>query len=454
MNAKKIIGAVTSAAMTAALLGGGMSEIKPIDDFISEVVVVSAAEANNTKLEADVLYVIVNEMGDDGKYCQWYRTNDQSFRKEGIEVKLNGKDISSETIMKFSQTPKQLYDGKNFDYEVPITIYYGESVVSTVVEAKIGKSGDANMDHVVDVRDAALIERDVNLRSKSKKGVMDDFGRFLTTGTRLSDPSYTTGGFSKIIADNLAKDALKRASGQKLEQKNEDSDYSLSLSKANGFPGETVSIQVVIDANDAFESLDALIEWDNETLASSAAVAVNGTLCSSYNEEGMVSIVDYGSGAIKDGAIANINFTIPENAVPGSQYEINFTSVETFTVISGGTSEDISESANISGTKIVVNKPKYSTTPAVTTTEPASETTVATTVSQVTETTVATTNILRGDANNDGVVNIRDAAFIARTLVNSNGKLEYSYAADYNDDGVVSIRDAAAIARFVVNSKK
>lgn len=51
---------------------------------------------------------------------------------------------------------------------------------------------------------------------------------------------------------------------------------------------------------------------------------------------------------------------------------------------------------------------------------------------------------VRGDANGDGELNVRDAAFIANAL--AKGYLINS-AGDYNGDGKVNVRDAAAIAR-------
>lgn len=461
MKIKKIVGAATSAVMTATLLGG-LSEIKPMDNFISEVVVVSAEEASDKQLEADVLYVIVDEYDEEGKYCQWYRTDDTSFRKEGIHVKLNGEDITSEIWITFDQkyTPKNIYDGKNFDYEIPININYGGSIVPTTVEAKIGQNGDANLDHVVDVRDSALIARDVKFRERGKNGVIRDFGRFLVNGTRIADPANTNIGSSKVIANQLALDALKRADGEKIEQEGE-GEFSLGLSKANGLPGETVAVSVIVDANDSFESLDALIEWDDKSLKSAAAVAVNGTLCSSYTEEGMVSVIDYGSGAIGDGSVATISFTIPEDAVPGSKYEVYFSSVETFTIVSGDTSQDITGNSTISGALIGVNKPKLTsestTTSAGSTTTTTTTTTVSTTIPVDTTTSPAATEaVLRGDVNNDGLVNVRDAAFIARMLVDHDRKMEYSMIADYNDDGLVNVRDAAAISKFAsqIDEKK
>lgn len=53
-----------------------------------------------------------------------------------------------------------------------------------------------------------------------------------------------------------------------------------------------------------------------------------------------------------------------------------------------------------------------------------------------------------GDANDDGKLDVRDAAEIARAA--ANGKLsDLPASSDYNGDGVVNVRDAAAIARVL-----
>ena len=56
-----------------------------------------------------------------------------------------------------------------------------------------------------------------------------------------------------------------------------------------------------------------------------------------------------------------------------------------------------------------------------------------------------------GDANGDGKVNVRDAAFIANKIAKKLEK-ELSLAADFNGDGKVNIRDAAAIAKYLISS--
>ena len=52
---------------------------------------------------------------------------------------------------------------------------------------------------------------------------------------------------------------------------------------------------------------------------------------------------------------------------------------------------------------------------------------------------------LWGDANSDGTVNVRDAAFIAKQLSCGNGAM-LPELADYNQDGKINVRDAAALA--------
>lgn len=59
---------------------------------------------------------------------------------------------------------------------------------------------------------------------------------------------------------------------------------------------------------------------------------------------------------------------------------------------------------------------------------------------------------VKGDANGDGVLNVRDAAFIAKALAQGKGS-ELPIIADYNGDGAVNVRDAAAIAKYLASNK-
>lgn len=58
-----------------------------------------------------------------------------------------------------------------------------------------------------------------------------------------------------------------------------------------------------------------------------------------------------------------------------------------------------------------------------------------------------------GDANGDGSLNVRDAAYIAKMLARSKGVL-LPHEADFNKDGKINVRDAAAIAKFLATGKR
>jgi len=53
-----------------------------------------------------------------------------------------------------------------------------------------------------------------------------------------------------------------------------------------------------------------------------------------------------------------------------------------------------------------------------------------------------------GDANKDGVLNVRDCAYIAFMLAQSKGS-ELPAESDYNTDETIDVRDASAIAVFL-----
>lgn len=63
------------------------------------------------------------------------------------------------------------------------------------------------------------------------------------------------------------------------------------------------------------------------------------------------------------------------------------------------------------------------------------------------------TNVFYGDANQDGKVDITDAALIAKKVAGRKTD-ELPGAADFNNDGKKDIRDAAKIAKFIASKIK
>lgn len=147
---------------------------------------------------------------------------------------------------------------------------------------------------------------------------------------------------------------------------------SLSLTSATAQPGETVTLSVVVACNNNFESLNAVVNWDDTALTSGKAAAANGTSVASDAGAGYCTVVAYGSDAIADGAVATIDFTVPEDAEVGTVYNVSFGTVTTFAIFGG---EDLEANVPTSGGTIeVVAAP---TEPTETTATPEETTTAA-----------------------------------------------------------------------------
>ena len=58
-------------------------------------------------------------------------------------------------------------------------------------------------------------------------------------------------------------------------------------------------------------------------------------------------------------------------------------------------------------------------------------------------------NILLGDINSDGIINILDVVSMVNIVL---GNLEWVDAADYNSDGIINILDIVSIVNFILNS--
>lgn len=126
---------------------------------------------------------------------------------------------------------------------------------------------------------------------------------------------------------------------------------SLAVSSATGKAGETVTLQISVACNNNFESLDTVLTWDAASGLTSSKATPIGASGASDAGEGYVTAVIYGDSAIADGAVASIDFTIPEDAEVGTVYDINVEQVNTFAVFEG---DDLAETVARSGGQIEV----------------------------------------------------------------------------------------------------
>ncbi len=112
-------------------------------------------------------------------------------------------------------------------------------------------------------------------------------------------------------------------------------------------------------------------------------------------------------------------------------------------------------STTVSTTMATTTSTTATTTTSVVTTLSETTTTLATTTLKIEtepDVVVVTTAVYIGDANEDGKVNVVDAAYIANLLARGKGSW-LPYFADFNRDGRVNVVDAAAIARALASNK-
>ncbi|MDE5649384.1 MAG: NPXTG-anchored protein [Oscillospiraceae bacterium] len=159
---------------------------------------------------------------------------------------------------------------------------------------------------------------------------------------------------------------------------------AISLGNVTGQPGETVSLPVIVSANDDCNSFDLLVAWDDAALTGTAAT-FSGCNGDSVLGDQMVSVVGYTSSKMTDGTVASIDFTIPEDAENGTVYDVAISSLNSFSTVTDGDIADVA----VAGGTITVEVPEETTEEE--TTEAPEETTAA--VEETTEaaTTAATT---------------------------------------------------------------
>ncbi len=109
----------------------------------------------------------------------------------------------------------------------------------------------------------------------------------------------------------------------------------LSLTSAQGKPGETVTVNVDVACNNNFESLDIVVTWDDKALKAAQAKAAGKAMAASDAGDGYCTVVVYGSEALADGPVASIDFTIPADAQMGKKYDLTISKVNTYAVFEG-----------------------------------------------------------------------------------------------------------------------
>ncbi len=242
-------------------------------------------------------------------------------------------------------------------------------------------------------------------------------------------------------SDYAAKDAVVTVTGgtEKVIKGN-----CVQLKSISGVAGDNAVVKVVPYSDNECSCYDMLIEYDPALLLEDGGVTGANSF-SIYEENGRcyVSIVGYTSDVYKDGmAMATLNFTIPEDAMPGETFNVKIVELSNFATSTSELPDATYYNAVITTAAAYtgVGKGEYKTFK------------IYSQNGTVTSTTVGK----RGDVNGDGVTNVRDASMAARFCATSDQSLvneEGLFFGDVDDNNKLNIRDAAGTARFVATGK-
>ena len=105
---------------------------------------------------------IVTDYDIDDFQDQWYHSDNVEFFTDGIVVKnAAGEDVTADATISFATTPGEVYNGKDFDYEVEYTVEIDGQEFTGTIPVKIGPRGDANYSagKSADIYDAIIIAK-------------------------------------------------------------------------------------------------------------------------------------------------------------------------------------------------------------------------------------------------------------------------------------------------------
>lgn len=120
---------------------------------------------------------------------KYYFSENKTFDSSGIVVTYNGIDVTDKSDITFKETPS-IYNGETFDCEISFDVNFSmETENGTigeyktfVTDVKIGRQGDADLDHKIELYDTIEIARKFMTKNENKYAsvpVSDTFEDFM-----------------------------------------------------------------------------------------------------------------------------------------------------------------------------------------------------------------------------------------------------------------------------------
>lgn len=201
---------------------------------------------------------------------------------------------------------------------------------------------------------------------------------------------------------------------------------TIHLSDAEVIAGNKVMVQLSLNTNNQCAAYNLDIEFDS----SLTLIDVNGatTWCVIGN---VATIIGFTANYFEDGNnIATLIFETPESAFEGAEYNVIVADSELTCK-----NENVIVNAEVKNSTVEVVESAKAVTNYIT----------------IDESSLG----LRGDANDDGVIDVLDAVKIAKYMI-GNDKLSVkgTCQADVNGNNSIDIQDAIAISKYMISSDK
>ena len=209
---------------------------------------------------------------------------------------------------------------------------------------------------------------------------------------------------------------------------------TLKLSDANAIAGKLVTVNLTMETGNLCAGYNVDVEYDERLTFHS----VNGTV-SDCRIGNVITLVNFTGTYFADNEIhSSITFEVPKDVEVGAEFKVNFKFRPTSNFCT-----DTAEFENrnlISSTITVIEAPaENSISSYVIFNEGSKEAEVG----------------LRGDANNNGSVDVLDAIALCKEVMgNKNLKANEKFFGDVNQDGKIDLMDVINVCKFTLNTDK
>lgn len=210
---------------------------------------------------------------------------------------------------------------------------------------------------------------------------------------------------------------------------------TLKLSDANAIAGKLVTVNLTMETGNLCAGYNVDIEYDERLTFKKTTGAVVAEENKQYKN--VISLVNFtGTYFVDNKVYSSITFEVPKDVEVGTEFEVNFKTITNF----------VTDTTEFEDYSLVNSK--------ITVIEAPAENSISTFVI-FNEGSAEAEMGLRGDANNNGSVDVLDAIALCKEVMgNNNLKANEKFFGDVNQDGNIDLMDVINVCKFTLNTDK